>query len=210
MIVTPPARARACGALRCSLRNNFMEAEESPLERRLRRMYQQQAPARGIIADWQQVRPGLPLWNTFEGQTLLLRAIKRQAGTGENAPCQRHRAALLRGVLVALKKKSGSTPCPSLMTAHYASRRAAESTNEIESEWSCQSFSLASDRFVRLRVRDCIGGPGTGTRVWDSELAMCAWLVAQPADQWAGRHVLALGAGCGLAGFVLPLHASIL
>ena len=196
----------------------------SPVERRLRRMYRQQSPVIEIIADWRQVRTGSPQWATVEGQAMLLRAIECPASTEENAPCPRHRAALLTGVLRALKQTGGTTPCASLMAAYHSSRaaemirRAAQSTGTAESElkdindklWSGQTFQLAPDRFIQLRVRDCIGGPQTGTRVWDSEIALSAWLVARPADQWAGRHVLALGAGCGLAGIVLALHASSL
>ena len=160
----------------------------SPVERRLRRMYRQQSPVIEIIADWRQVRTGSPQWATVEGQAMLLRAIECPASTEENAPCPRHRAALLTGVLRALKQTGGTTPCASLMAAYHSSRaaemirRAAQSTGTAESElkdindklWSGQTFQLAPDRLIQLRVRDCIGGPQTGTRVWDSEIALSA------------------------------------
>ena len=74
--------------------------------------------------------------------------------------------------------------------------------------WACWQYMLTPTATVTVRARNKLGSE-PGECVWDSAVALSAWLVSQPADSLQGRHAIELGAGTGLVGCVLARYVSL-
>ena len=69
--------------------------------------------------------------------------------------------------------------------------------------WACWQYMLTPTATVTVRARNKLGSE-PGECVWDSAVALSAWLVSQPADSLQGRHAIELGAGTGLDNRCFP------
>lgn len=74
--------------------------------------------------------------------------------------------------------------------------------------WACWQYMLTPTATVTVRARNKLGSE-PGEYIWDSAVALSAWLVSQPAESLQGRHAIELGAGTGLVGCVLARHVSL-